>query len=600
MTTLVPKDVTEEELETLVQGFCDVHCAENGTPVVLVSSGGTAVDLELHTVRTLENFSTGRRGALSVEAFLRMGYAVIHLWRPGSVSPYGHILSEAAGSGAAQAAGSNHSTPNQWTVDSIDDYLQLPSSSSSKRHKKKHVSPWSPSPVLGETPGNDVSGMNIFDRWFGLDKMQRRNRRKTRDLFQEFINPKGYRHPSLIHSVNGLIEEEEERTVTEDDRIGRENDVGGDDRYDDIDGTSDSFREMSLSPQIVMDFHVRTALQQRRMFVVQNRRLLTVPFRTVEEYLERLQFLSKILGKNCGRMACLYLAAAVSDFYIPHHIKSTHKIQSSSTTTTSSSSSSSTPSTNSSNNRLPRTLSTQSEDTQKISNRKVVEDEDDDDDEEEDETSTMTLEFHHVPKQLGQLRTQWAPQAFVVSFKLETHPDMLEHKALHAIRSYDVHLVCANLLQHRNEWVSMISNPKLNMINDADSSSSVPYDGGKSSCSSSSPSTMIQKLTRHGAGPDSPPLEDAIVQYVIEQHFVYMSQGGYMEGGIQFSPSIDMVQQREELLKRQKQRQWEQQKMKMLNSTKQYLWLATEYMAGMLISYYGTLFINRRLRGYES
>ena len=36
-------------------------------PVVLVTSGGTAVPLEHQTVRFLDNFSTGSRGALSTE-----------------------------------------------------------------------------------------------------------------------------------------------------------------------------------------------------------------------------------------------------------------------------------------------------------------------------------------------------------------------------------------------------------------------------------------------------------------------------------------------------------------------------------------------------
>ena len=35
--------------------------------VVLISSGGTAVPLEKNTVRQIENFSTGMRGARSAE-----------------------------------------------------------------------------------------------------------------------------------------------------------------------------------------------------------------------------------------------------------------------------------------------------------------------------------------------------------------------------------------------------------------------------------------------------------------------------------------------------------------------------------------------------
>ncbi|CAN0497840.1 unnamed protein product, partial [Ectocarpus sp. 12 AP-2014] len=38
-----------------------------GRPVVCITAGGTAVPLEANTVRTIDNFSTGRRGAISAE-----------------------------------------------------------------------------------------------------------------------------------------------------------------------------------------------------------------------------------------------------------------------------------------------------------------------------------------------------------------------------------------------------------------------------------------------------------------------------------------------------------------------------------------------------
>jgi phosphopantothenate---cysteine ligase (ATP) len=40
---------------------------KKGHEIVLVTSGGTAVPLEKQTVRFLDNFSTGNRGALSSE-----------------------------------------------------------------------------------------------------------------------------------------------------------------------------------------------------------------------------------------------------------------------------------------------------------------------------------------------------------------------------------------------------------------------------------------------------------------------------------------------------------------------------------------------------
>ena len=40
---------------------------EPAAKVVLITSGGTAVPLEKNTVRSIENFSTGGRGAISAE-----------------------------------------------------------------------------------------------------------------------------------------------------------------------------------------------------------------------------------------------------------------------------------------------------------------------------------------------------------------------------------------------------------------------------------------------------------------------------------------------------------------------------------------------------
>ena len=57
-------------------------------PVVLITSGGTSVPLEKNTVRSLENFSTGTRGARSAEHFLRNGHPVIFLHRKDSLQPF--------------------------------------------------------------------------------------------------------------------------------------------------------------------------------------------------------------------------------------------------------------------------------------------------------------------------------------------------------------------------------------------------------------------------------------------------------------------------------------------------------------------------------
>jgi phosphopantothenate-cysteine ligase len=80
------------EISILVETFIQHN---HNRKVVLVTSGGTAVPLEKNTVRFLDNFSAGTRGAASAEAFIEKGilqfmrgYAVIFLHRQFSLEPY--------------------------------------------------------------------------------------------------------------------------------------------------------------------------------------------------------------------------------------------------------------------------------------------------------------------------------------------------------------------------------------------------------------------------------------------------------------------------------------------------------------------------------
>lgn len=54
----------------------------------LFQSGGTTVPLEHITVRFVDNFSAGIRGASSTEYFLAAGYAVIFIYRYANLSHY--------------------------------------------------------------------------------------------------------------------------------------------------------------------------------------------------------------------------------------------------------------------------------------------------------------------------------------------------------------------------------------------------------------------------------------------------------------------------------------------------------------------------------
>lgn len=86
----VPSHV--DEVKEKMSAFA-VHHVTAGRRVVLITSGGTKVPLESRTVRFLDNFSSGRRGASSAEYFIDSGYAVIFLHRHRSLYPYTRTFS---------------------------------------------------------------------------------------------------------------------------------------------------------------------------------------------------------------------------------------------------------------------------------------------------------------------------------------------------------------------------------------------------------------------------------------------------------------------------------------------------------------------------
>ncbi|KAF9528612.1 DNA/pantothenate metabolism flavoprotein [Crepidotus variabilis] len=84
--TQTPPPTLEEDVEK-VREFVKIQ-AKEGRNIVLVTSGGTTVPLELNVVRFLDNFSAGTRGATSAEYFLKAGYAVIFMHRQFSLQPF--------------------------------------------------------------------------------------------------------------------------------------------------------------------------------------------------------------------------------------------------------------------------------------------------------------------------------------------------------------------------------------------------------------------------------------------------------------------------------------------------------------------------------
>jgi phosphopantothenate-cysteine ligase len=145
--------------------------------------------------------------------------------------------------------------------------------------------------------------------------------------------------------------------------------------------------------------------------------LLLLPFTTVNDYLWGLKEIA-LLMRPLGSRSLFYLAAAVSDFFIPRDKLVEHKIQSSDISDHPDPSASSPPTDHPAPNALGKKL---------------------------------VINLDPVPKFLKSLVEGWAPEGMIVSFKLETDPTLLMSKSQLALRRYAHHLVIGNLLSTR-KW----------------------------------------------------------------------------------------------------------------------------------------------------
>lgn len=106
-------------------------------------------------------------------------------------------------------------------------------------------------------------------------------------------------------------------------------------------------------------------------------------------------------ARSSGSSAMFYLAAAVSDFYIPVSEMPEHKIHSSG--------------------------------------------------------GPLQITMKMVPKMLSPLVKDWAPKAFIVSFKLETDPDIIISRARNALEVYQHQVVVANILESIKSFVIIVT-----------------------------------------------------------------------------------------------------------------------------------------------
>lgn len=69
----------------------------------------------------------------------------------------------------------------------------------------------------------------------------------------------------------------------------------------------------------------------------------------------------------------------------------------------------------------------------------------------------LQLSLNMVPKILSPLVKDWAPKAFVISFKLETDATILLEKSRRALETYRHQAVVANVLDSRRGYVVVVT-----------------------------------------------------------------------------------------------------------------------------------------------
>ncbi|KAK3865323.1 hypothetical protein Pcinc_022446 [Petrolisthes cinctipes] len=141
--------------------------------------------------------------------------------------------------------------------------------------------------------------------------------------------------------------------------------------------------------------------------IMSEERLLFLTFTSLSDYLWLLRATTQYL-QQLAPSSLLYLAAAVSDFYIPQDQMAEHKIQSAS--------------------------------------------------------GPLTVTLQLVPKMLSPLVSLWGPDLFVASFKLETDSEKLIEKAAGALKRYKHKLVIGNLLQTRREEVTLVAEEQSHVV----------------------------------------------------------------------------------------------------------------------------------------
>ena len=398
-------------------------------PIALVTSGGTITTLEQNTIRYLDNFSTGQRGAISVEEFCKRGYAVIHLWRKGSTAPYSRVLQKLLG-----CQQGNHGLD----ANALGYLFQGQQSQQQHQIQQQHQQSNNDDEHTGKQVKNDAKSKKS-----------------------------GLHHDPWLTSTKRSNSSTAATTAT----------TSNSDYIPMSDNHYSSQNRMQLTTHILYNNLLQRKLRERAD-VISNNLLYTLPFTTIEEYLALLKIATEAM-RQCQSLGLIYLAAAVSDFYIPEEAKCLHKIQS-------------------------RNYG--------IDSNEKAKKEDDDDNDPSDSAiimnpvdNSISITMQTVPKVIKNIREEWSPHAYCVSFKLETDETILREKVKQAMIKYDVHLVIGNILETRHDKVSL-------------------YERNVENVDSFALSSMeVTKTSGSDGDDDDDDLEDNIISHVVEKHFEYIA-----------------------------------------------------------------------------
>ncbi|EJK63627.1 hypothetical protein THAOC_15704 [Thalassiosira oceanica] len=244
---------------------------------------------------------------------------------------------------------------------------------------------------------------------------------------------------------------------------------------------------VSLNERVADSPLVQSTLRMYRE-IKMNGTLLTVEFLYVDEYLDKLKMCCEAINTS-GSLALVYLAAAVSDFYIPKEKQATHKIQS-------------------------RDYGINHQSGSKDDRDATIR---------LDPDNTLQLTLYPVPKVIPSLRRDWCPNAFVVSFKLETDFTILQQKQVLAMKKNDVQMVIGNELATRYEKVFILTR-------DGAGGKYFEEEGIESKLLDDDGYRVAEVTAAQGhtnsslfCGDKIAALEHATIDYVVKRHFFYIS-----------------------------------------------------------------------------